>query len=543
MGLKFKTYIILIGVFTGLIHGSELAVVKPESDNRCMTLLLQHSKSGFSGSQRYSEIIIRGPNRLEDFQTLYFSHLLERGIMTPAEVAKYTRITSEIPLSCLSMIVRREAGQDKNTLMIFSGQEISGTGRNLELRVHRLPWQLEFADTNLDRNRYKYIWELGRAHGVDIKDNYVLAALLMEAEVRGILDVIDKKIDKRQAFVFIHTTDLAHKRLFLKQMPFFQEFKTVKQKKDGKDQIHTVMKASLQDWKNHFSSLTYRHAKDDSLVGARQTHSLDLFLQLKRKQRFVLDVDKSPYDYTEPRGQMFPHKLLFEDRSALSKMRIKQLLKEQGLPPESVLTMDGEPIQFEKEHLLKLGLTRNDLPDLKGREVVQLSHIIERLYRNPFPETIAEFMLNVLNHYRQAFIKLGVANPDERIRKIRFIIPQGNTSQKIYQQVGFKPLRQNKSYIERLRTYIDQNTTYDYDQEGAMSRIDYTISSSENAFYNVKLTNVFENYIHDNEHEYQQYLFIDGENLLTLESSYSPANTSFYQGREYFTAVTQLDLN
>ncbi len=141
--------------------------------------------------------------------------MAKRGILSEAQVMEYAELGSNLAPKQISFFEHSIGGHTEATLWSVSGQDYDGA-----VRARILPWMLEPKWKNLasevDRKKYPFLWEWGRAAQVEEGDINTLLDFATQKAYREVKTLGGRIED---AYVMLHAISPAHTLSYLKRFP------------------------------------------------------------------------------------------------------------------------------------------------------------------------------------------------------------------------------------------------------------------------------------------------------------------------------------
>ncbi|MBS1962931.1 MAG: hypothetical protein JST04_12000 [Bdellovibrionales bacterium] len=153
---------------------------------------------------------------LEHQQMFALGAMVKRGVLTAEQAKMYAALGDKLPPRQVSFFELEEKGQQVGSLWSVGGQDLEAG----KIQDRILPWMLEekwkALAGEVDRTKYKYLWEWGRAAIEDGADIDTLLDFAVQKAYRD-LKTFGGKVD--DAYVMIHAISPAHTVSYLRRFP------------------------------------------------------------------------------------------------------------------------------------------------------------------------------------------------------------------------------------------------------------------------------------------------------------------------------------
>ncbi len=260
-----------------------------------------------------------GCNSLLSHQQMFALREMEkRGILTAAQVTDYSKLGNQLSPRQISFFEQIHDHREVASLWSISGQDYEN---GIKTRI--LPWMLEpkWKDLALqiDRKKYPFLWEWGRAAQVEAGD---IDTLLNFATQKAYRELRSLGGDVKDAFITVHAISPAHTLSYLRRFPGTQFSKNAV--RDG----DSILLIPLSDiLKVHTLSKSSALIRDLNSIIADQRFADNILVDLIESFRGTLWIE------ADWRGlkRSSPHPILIQDFSAWGVNSIHAQLRDSGI--------------------------------------------------------------------------------------------------------------------------------------------------------------------------------------------------------------------
>jgi len=506
--IYFSILIILTLLSIEWAQSNEIhAVIRRYTRRACQTLLLKPHQDGIeyeneifsqSDSQKETRLLFKG--YIGKSQNQYFSVMTARNLLSKNEVDYYSQATFEQDLSTITSITVNQSANSredeiKTTLIIFSGQKVissrhllhqdNSNGTHVETKMNLLPWERQYpnvAQQVMDRNKFKYVWEVGRvSKTIDlIKHNYILAALEMYQELRKL-----GAKNFNDAYVFVHATTKRHKKLYTSSRYGFKQLTSIKKiitVEDGSESTteEFILYAPLAQLMKSFNVLSSVKVIKQMMktYGLNETEAFNL-------SRLLRNFSSLSFVLKKRNASVIRKELKVTDRTFLSKLKRKQLMTLNGFHNFSIPIDNYKSFTTETDLLNPYGLTLKDIPELSRKgQLVEIIPTGNWSHKRKNDVTIV--LIGLVQQYRVMLKKHLLyqdsnADPNKIIANMHFLTITSPRFAKMFEGFGFKKLKNHPNFknivIKKLHPKMKLNRLEKddiFDRTNALIKFDRT---------------------------------------------------------------------
>lgn len=348
--------------------------------------------------------------------------MVKKNVITKEQKEFYLKTTFELDTEQLTYVDMAESilGNPKSTLRMVSGQSLSSyLGKVSSDKKWYLPWMKEFPEFGeLQRDKYKYIWELGRAAATEhklIQENLGILTFLAYRELHLLKGSLD------EAFVFIHSTSKINTRLYIQKYGF----ETHLSLNNGHDILVQPLKKMM---KNIPKEVNFANIKLLEDFGLNLDESLNVLNELSRIKTKVISDSNLP-------DARFVH---FEYDFKYQKLKFEEIIKREHLSEEIELKLKNKFFNSSlksPEHTYDFFKER-----LKGKseEFIQIKN-----YNLDSIEKFQEALTGIGMRLEKDFLDEGATDSLERIKRMSFVIfaPRNKPGDiSILERLGFQEI-------------------------------------------------------------------------------------------------------